>query len=150
MGTSLCWNQSGEWVIGSEREPHGKTLFILGVSSHAHARDRKHCSKQHDSALLESGERRVEVCLPVVFTHLEYFTCNGEKSLGRRYSFTLIQYLQLSLDLLFCVGKISTQKQRWNELKQSYKDSSKTKTILDWGAKVTIKQTIKMDINRLL
>lgn len=39
--------------------PQRKTLFILGVSSHAHAGDRKHCSKQRDSALLERGESRV-------------------------------------------------------------------------------------------
>lgn len=39
-------------------------LFILGVSSHANARDIKCCSKQHDSALLESEERRV------VFRHI--------------------------------------------------------------------------------
>ena len=46
------------------KEPRGKTLFILGVSSHAHAGDRKHCSKQRDSTLLEGGESRV------LFRHL--------------------------------------------------------------------------------
>lgn len=39
-------------------------LFILGVSSHANARDKEHCSKQHDSALPERGGRWV------VFGHI--------------------------------------------------------------------------------
>lgn len=42
------------------------------VSSYAHAVERKHCSTQHDSALLECEKRKVEVCFQVVFKYL-YF-----------------------------------------------------------------------------
>lgn len=60
MGLLPCGDRVGSELQGA-RESQGRTSFTQGVSSHAHAGDRKHCSTQHDSALLESGERRAEL-----------------------------------------------------------------------------------------